>query len=175
MDKVILALQSIISESVSQQATANVGPLKDIKAVYYGDPSQIADTYMPAIAIQPINSNFSLRGTRYDEKIHTIEVRIIINRKEYYTDQDASQKVTAVQDMANRIESQWNNEDVIHTSICGIIQNNLCLQYTNDLSQLVSAATLSKVVSVQYRFSTERGFPTYEGVVTLEVHTIWDR
>lgn len=86
MDKILFALQQKIGEAVQQQNIAGVGPLKDIKAVYYGDPVQIPEANLPAIAIQPTDTEYTLRGSRYDQKECSVEVRLVINKKDFYND-----------------------------------------------------------------------------------------
>jgi hypothetical protein len=39
---------------------------------------------LPAIAIQPISTDYVQRGSRYDQKEHTIEIRLVYNQKDYY-------------------------------------------------------------------------------------------
>lgn len=61
MDRVLLALQQIISQEVALQATNGNGPLRNIKRVYYGDPIQIPEANLPAIAIQPMLTPYTQR------------------------------------------------------------------------------------------------------------------
>ena len=80
MQKVVSAIKDLLDASV-----ANTGsPIHDIKKVFFGDPVVIPENDLPAIAIQPINTEFTMRGSRYDQKTHTIEVRLVYNQKQYF-------------------------------------------------------------------------------------------
>ena len=83
MDKVITAIQAIINAAVTEQVRTSIGPLQGIKKVFYGDPIKIPETSLPAIIIQPITTNYIMRGTRYDQKECNVEIRIVINRKDF--------------------------------------------------------------------------------------------
>jgi hypothetical protein len=67
--------------------------LKLIKKVYFGDPIKIPEDDLPAIAIQPISSDYKLRGSRYDEKTHTVEIRLISNKKYFFTTSQSEPEV----------------------------------------------------------------------------------
>jgi hypothetical protein len=118
-----------------------------------------------------------LRGSRYDQKDCSVEVRLVINKKDFYNDTwTPNNTVLAVQNMVERIETQGSLQDVLHSSICWIVQNDTCLHYVDPSDwNTKRASALAKVMGVQYRFSQDRGFPTYEWVTRIVATTIWDR
>ena len=80
MQKVVSAIKSLLDASVSNVNS----PIHDIKKVFFGDPIVIPEADLPAIAIQPIGSEYAMRGSQYDQKLHTVEIRLIYNQKQYY-------------------------------------------------------------------------------------------
>jgi hypothetical protein len=80
MKNAITAIQQIFKNAISQPSS----PLNSVKKVFFGDPVLIPETDLPALTIQPISSNYSQRGSRYDEKTHTIEIRLVYNQKQYF-------------------------------------------------------------------------------------------
>lgn len=80
MQTVISAIKGLLDTTVSNSSS----PLHDVKKVFFGDPMIIPESDLPAIAIQPISSDYVMRGSRYDEKVHTVEIRLIYNQKQYY-------------------------------------------------------------------------------------------
>lgn len=87
---------------------------------------------MPAIALQPVDTGYNMRGSRYDQKTCNIEIRLVVNRKDFYNDTGSPQdKVLVVGNMVESLELQNDAQAVLHTSICGIIQNNPCLTYVD--------------------------------------------
>lgn len=248
MDKAIIALKQLLEASVAEATS----PLNDIKTVFYGDPFKIPEDNLPALTIQPINTAYELRGSRYDEKIYSIEIRLVYNSKDYFGDalgseiaisnitysdptitfttsaahglsignavkisgvdpdvfngtyevatapnsteftvtksgvtetynsggasqQGTADKVFLVEDAIKKVELATVNQETAEYTVCGTVQKNTRLPYTDGSGNPQIAATLAKVTSVSYTFSTERGFPTYESIVTLEIKGIGDR
>lgn len=60
----------------------------DLQSVYFGDPITMTKSSLPALAVQPISSDFSRRGSRYDQKTHTIEVRLIYDIEQYFSSEE---------------------------------------------------------------------------------------
>lgn len=79
MQKVISAIKQLLEISTQN----NDSPLKDIKKVFFGDPILIPESDLPAITIQPISSDYTMRGSQYDQKNHRIEIRLLYNAKMY--------------------------------------------------------------------------------------------
>lgn len=80
MEEAILALKQLLESAINETDS----PLEDVQRVYFGDPILIPQNLLPAITLMPIETEYSLRGTRYDEKTGQIEVRIVYNQKDYY-------------------------------------------------------------------------------------------
>lgn len=59
-------------------------------------------------------------------------------------------------------------------SVCGTIQGNTSLPYS-DGGVTRNAAELAQIQSVNYSFSENRGFPTFEVVTTVSARVIGDR
>lgn len=170
MDIVITAIKELLESSVSQTSS----PLNDIKRVFYWDPITIPQSNLPALCIQPIWTEYILRGSRYDQKKHTIEIRLIYNTKSYFSENPAIDKVEAVEDAIKKVE-EWNlSHETANYTVCGTIQKNTTLPYTYS-STIKNACELARVKSVNYTFSDARGFPTYEVITIVEADVIWNR
>jgi len=59
-------------------------PLSDIQRVFLGDPIVIQENILPAIAIQPIVTDYKKRGSVYDQKIHKLDIRLVYNSKTFF-------------------------------------------------------------------------------------------
>ena len=166
MDKIILAIQQLLETAVAVTSS----PIENIKRVFYGDPKTIASDDLPALAIQPIGTEYIQRGSRYDEKNHTVEVRLVYNAKDFFkTNPTEVNKVYAVQKSIQQIEES-NSQETLSNTVCGVIQKNSTLPLNG-----ANTATLAKVQTVDYTFSNSRGFPTYEVIVTVNATAIGDR
>lgn len=176
MKKVIYALQQIISGEVERQKSAGEWPLLWIKRVFFGDPRQIPETNLPAIAIQPMSSEFVMRWSRYDQKNETIEIRIINNEKNFYEDrwQNAS-TVKMIEQSILQVETINDSWEVIWESICWLIQKNNCLKFIDENWDEKRASELTRIVNVNYVFNKDRGFPTYEVIIQVSALIVWDR
>lgn len=246
MQKVVSAIKWLLDASVAD----NSSPIHDIKKVFFGDPLVIPENDLPAIAIQPVNTEFTMRGSRYDQKTHTIEVRLVYNQKQYFgknlgdwktitaasfssgsinftaTGHGLSQgdsvvvsgvvpdayngtflvtsvpdvdhfvvakitdpwtyiawwsvqkattdKVFAIEDAIKKVEEMNSDHSTADLSVCGTIQSNPSLPYSDGANTL-NAAEIAQVKSVNYSFSENRWFPTFEVVTTIEAKVIWDR
>lgn len=80
MQTVVSAIKSLLDASVVTSGS----PLSDIKKVFFGDPVVIPENDLPAIAVQPVSTEYEMRGSRYDQKLHTIEIRLVYNAKQYF-------------------------------------------------------------------------------------------
>jgi hypothetical protein len=85
-----------------------------------------------------------------------------------------SDKVFAVEDAIARVENTNIDHWTAEFTVCGTIQKNPSLPY-NDAGTERRAAELSKVQSVNYSFSENRWFPTFEVTTTIKVIAIGDR
>lgn len=246
MQKVVSAIKNLLDASV-----ANTGsPIHNIKKVFFGDPIVIPEDDLPAIAVQPINTEFEMRGSRYDQKKHTIEIRLVYNQKQYFgknlgvaktittaafssssinftttthglskgdsvvisgivpesfnwtflitsiPDSDhfvvakivdpwiysaggsaqkaTNDKVFAIEDAIKKVEEMNSDHSTAALSVCGTIQSNPSLPYS-DGAMTLNAATIAQIMSVDYSFSENRWFPTFEVVTTVEAKVIGDR
>jgi len=80
MLNVTLAMQQLYKAAVAAEGS----PLAGIKRVFLGDPITLPENDQPAIAIMPMVEEYELRGSRYDQRDCTIEVRTIYNLKDYF-------------------------------------------------------------------------------------------
>ena len=166
MDKIILAIQQLLNTAVAVISS----PIGDIKRVFYGDPVIIPESDLPSLAIQRIWTEYIQRGSRYDQKVHTVEIRLIYNAKDYFKSSYADvNKVFAVEKSIKQIEDS-SSRSVLANTVCGVIQKNQRLPYNS-----VFMADLSRITTVTYNFSEERGFPSYEVTVTLVADAVGDR
>jgi len=84
MESAIKAVKQLLETAIEQPDS----PLADIKRVYFGDPIKIPEKMLPAITVQPVVDEVVLRGSRYDQKNGTIEVRIVFNQSDYYNSEE---------------------------------------------------------------------------------------
>lgn len=80
MDKVIVAIKQLLENSISQTNS----PLKDIKCVFDGDPIKIEEDRLPALVVREVSDSFEMRGSRYDEKTHNVEIVLVYNQKQFF-------------------------------------------------------------------------------------------
>lgn len=170
-----MAIKELLETTVADGSS----PLNDVKVVYFGDPVQIPESNLPALTVQPVSTEYELRGSRYDEKIHVVNITLVYNQKSYYRDivgdpSMEADKVYAVEDSVNKVEKTGTDRDTAPLTVCGTIQQNTSLPW-DDSGTPRQAADLAQVSNVEYLFSRERGFPTYEVVTTVRARLIGDR
>lgn len=162
MNLVLLAIQQLLKASV-----ANVNsPLNNIKQVFYGDPILIPDKSFPSITISPLSTEVTLRWSQYDQRKTQVEMRLVYNVKSFFSENPINDQVKQVQSVVEKIEwgaTRW-------LGIIDVIQENSTLPYN-----WTPTCQLAKVTTVNYVFSTDRGFPTYEVVINVEVNIIINR
>jgi len=101
MQKVVSAIKQLLEASVADDQS----PLYGIKRVFFGDPMIIPESDLPALAIQPMSTDFALRGSRVDQKTHTVEIRLIYNQKDYFgANLSVSKTITAANFSSSSIE-----------------------------------------------------------------------
>lgn len=247
MKTALSAIQSLFKTAIKQPTS----PLYGVKEVFFGDPITIPEASLPALTIQPISTDFVQRGSRYDQKNHTIEIRLVYNQKQYFGKNLSSaktvtgafwvsdeitftvanhglsvgssvvvsgcspdrfdgtfavkavsdsntfvvsksanpgtyvsggslqtatnDKVFAIEDAIAKVEDSDVDHGTEEFTVCGTIQKNPSLPYVDAGGIERNAAELAKVRSVNYSFSENRGFPTFEVVTTIEVTAIGDR
>ena len=128
MNRVMDALKELYDTAVAVSGW----PLADINSVYYWDPMQIPESSLPALAIQPIGTEYNDRGSKYDEKICIVEIRLIYNQKSFYkTDPTIAKKVYAIEKAIEQVEKTDTDWTTMSNSVCGVIQQNKTLPYTD--------------------------------------------
>ena len=171
MEKSISAIKQLLENSVSQAGQ----PLSDIRKVFFGDPVTIPESDLPALAVQPISTDYNMRGSRYDEKIQNVEIRLVYNAKAYFGQSGLqNDKVFAVEDAMRKVEMSNDDQETAQYTVCGTIQKNPDLPYKVGLD-IQKVCELAQVTSVNYALSTNRGFPTYEVTTTVKIRVIGDR
>lgn len=146
------------------------GPLRAVKAVYWGDPIQIPRSSQPALIVQPARSRYTARGSRYDRKEHDFEVRLVDNIENYLVvDKETGQKVPSVQEFIRRMEMTDENGMTLNNTVAGILMRNQMLPYTvkvagADVAR--NASLLVEVRTVEYVYNSARNFPTFEAILT---------
>lgn len=88
MQKAIAALKQVLENTVAN----SLSPLHDVKIVFFGDPVLIPESNLPALIVHPLNSQYLMRGSRYDQKTHNIMVSLVYNQKQYFENGNGSQK-----------------------------------------------------------------------------------
>ena len=73
------------------------------------------------------------------------------------------------------MEKQGEFHETAGLSVCGTIQQNTMLPLTDAEGNKKNTAELSRVVSVEYAFNQDRGFPTFEIKTSVEVTCLGDR
>ena len=76
---VILAIKQLL-DTARQAATTN--PLKEIKAVYYGDPVVIPQSNLPCLCIIPGTAQTVPRGSRYDSRTGEVRIKVVFTVKD---------------------------------------------------------------------------------------------
>lgn len=246
MKNVITAIQSLLKNAIVQSNS----PLAWVKRVYFWDPRTIPSGSLPALTIQPISSDYIRRGSVYDQKVRTIEIRLVVNQKDYFdsnigatvaltgavysnsqitftsanhwlvADDEvqiesanpstfngtykivsattnnfvvakqsnpgiyvnswtwkriAVETVGMVEQVIEQVESSDFDHETAAYSVCGVIQKNPTLPFTDENGTARKASQDAKVRSVNYWFSDVRWFPTFEVTTTVEVTEIGDR
>lgn len=117
-----------------------------------------------------------MRGSRYDQKEHTIDIRIVYNQKDYFNTGDVNgiSKVTIIEDIIKLVEGTDADHSTADLTVCGAIHNNTTLPY-DDGGTTKHAAEIAQVSSVNYSFSNERGFPSFEVSVEVSASIIGNR
>lgn len=162
MKDIITELQTLYKNAISIPTS----PLINIKKVFFWDPVIIPQSSLPAIAIQPLTTEYVHRWSRYDEKLHTIEVRLIYNAKSYFSETPTWEKVECVADSIDIMEKTDVNRSTENYTIAWIIENDLTIWWTCQNVVLQN---------VRYSFSAERWFPSYEVVLSLQASVIANR
>lgn len=167
----VIAIQRLYKSAIAQ---AN-SPLVGVKTVYAGDPDKIAELNLPAITIAPEGTEYSGRGSRYDEKKHRITVRLVYNVKDLY---EKNQKVDEVESMLDAMRktelTSGTTQSTANNTLVGVLRRNPTLPLTEG-GVTFPTAHLCEVQNAEYRKRTDRSFPTYEVALTLEVTAIGDR
>jgi hypothetical protein len=179
MQNIIEAVVQLLRSNIEQTSA----PLSNVKCVYWGDPVSIPLSNSPALIVHPLVTDYKRRGTRYDEKIHQIEIRLVYNIKQYVTagtSTDDPFKVFSVEEAIKAIEqTDGTTMGTQEDSLCGLIQAHPALTFKprfaldSALPQVASAD--AKVLNVNYVFNSARGFPTFEIIVKVQVIAIGDR
>ncbi len=173
---VIKALQQLYETAVADASS----PLHDVKRVIFGDPQKIPESCLPAITIMPVSSDYTLRGSQYDQRDHTIEVRLVFNQRKFF-DCDLTiakdNKVFLVEDAIEKAErftsasAQANSDN----TLAGVIEKNICLPYTDGNGDTVIVSELAKVETINYTLEQRRAFPSFEIVLTMSAITVGNR
>lgn len=168
MNEPITAIQEILKAAVWNV----LSPLYWIKKVYFGDPVIIPESSFPALCVIPKSDEYVRRWSRYDQKEHIIEIRLVYNQKAYFGKSQTApdpEKVFVVEDALLKIgEVSSHSTDAL--TVCWLIQQNPTLQYT-----WWYASDDCRVVSVTYWLTEMRWYNTFEAVVELRVTVIGDR
>lgn len=176
MWNVIEALVQLLRATVAQTTS----PLSNVKAVFWGDPVKIAVSDCPALIVHPVDTSYNRRGSRYDEKVHQVEIRLVYNAAQYMTSgagvQDA-RKVYSLEQAIVAVEpTTAGNMSTVYNCVAGLVQANPVLTYLPKLGATAIVATAdAKVRRVNYVFNSARGFPTFEIIVSIEARAVGDR
>lgn len=178
MDKVLAAFVELITTLVSDSSSplyfnASTAP-KGIKRVYKGDPSQIIKDDQPCIIVRPVSSEWEKRMSRYDRKIHMVEVIIVAGMDLYKESTPADPSApTWLSTMVDMMEDTNTAQSTTAKTIMGLFGANPKLPYTDSGTKY--AAVDTKPQSVDYVFNSSRGFPTFEVIALFRVTSQGDR
>ena len=181
MNRILEAIKQLLEATVANPSSPLYYDANDykngIRAVYFGDPLQIPMSSHPALVVHPIGTTYEKRGSRYDQKVHSVEIRLVDNAANYLATTPADGlKVPSVERFGDMIEKSASDQETSSVSICGLIQNNPNLPYVNaESKEQETAAIDSRVRSVQYVFNSARGYPTFEAIILVEVIAQGDR
>lgn len=169
-------IEAIVQLLRAQKGVTN-SPLSSVKRVYFGDPITIPQASFPVLVVMPISSAYQKRGTRYDRKKHTVEIRLIENAENYMPQNADGNAVPKVQEFIRKMELTNSDGKTDVESIAGVIQSNPTLPYqTNPVTTTQYAALDTAVRDVTYQFNSGgRPFPTFEVVLTLDAIVQGDR
>lgn len=84
-------------------------------------------------------------------------------------------KVYMVEKAIQMVENTGNTGDTGQYTICGTIQRNKNMQYVNSSGTTVYACDNIRPTSVEYVMSEDRGYPTFEVIVTCEALILGNR
>ena len=163
MDKILNAIQSILVAAA----------LTGVKDVIYGDPQSIPEGSFPAITIMPVSTEYEKRGNQYDQKVHTIRVKLIYNAKDIVGKTYAASnkpKVHKIEESVKLVEQTNATFSTTTSSIVGLIQQKPTLPNAG-----VATCQTSEVTGIYYGNSTDRGFPTYEVQVDVRAVQVANR
>lgn len=169
MKRVVQAIQEIIAASVDAEGS----PLSNIKNVIFGEPVDINRSSLPAICITGVRTTYSLRGSRYDEKIRLVEIKIIYSAENFFSKDsgDSFAKVDLIEKLYEQMETEDSDHSTAALSVCGLIQNNPKLPYSGGY-----ASESARIIDVNYLwFNDLRWTLVYSVVATAEVRVIGNR
>lgn len=163
MDKILNAIQDLLVDNKPD----------GVKDIIYGDAQKIPESSMPAITIHPMGTDYIKRGTQYDQKVHTVQIRLVYNAKDIVNKSPADAtkpKVHKIEESIAITETTNADLETTNASIVGLLQQNHTLPNAG-----VSTCQTSQVVSIRYQDRNERGFPTYEVLIILEAKVVANR
>lgn len=168
------ALRQLYEASIKVPDSA----LHGVKAVFYGDPVEVGESDLPALVVQPgvTDYNVSKSGTRYDRKVHNVEVKLLFSKSQYMskhpTDKRKVQGLYAAVRMAEQVDTSGKTAV---TSVCGVIQSNPTLPYTDENGVARKASIGTQVQNVRYDFTVNRNTPIFEVIVAASAEVSGDR
>ncbi len=184
MDKVIEAVRQLLSSAVANpssplyfNAASPSSTPNGIRAVYWGDPVRIPESNCPALIVHPNTTRPTRRGTRYDQKVHGFDARLVYNAKQYLGQQGTDpNKVFSLEDAIKKTEQVDIAFRTGSLTIVGIVQSNPTLPYVSVPAGFPpNASQDAQWLSTSYVFNSNRGFPTFEVVSTFEATVVGDR
>ncbi len=128
---------------------------------------------MPCVTVNPSGTNYTNRGTRYDQKEHVIEIRLIYNAKDIFNkpyDVATEPTVHAIQEAVKTTEIQNSDLETTAACIIGLIRKNQ--QLPDGGSKTCEGITVN---SVAYQRTEERKFPAYEVIIGLTAVQVGNR
>ena len=169
MEQIMLAIQQLLNNSKLQAWE----PLSDIISIFFWDPITIPASNMPCICISPVWTDYDMRWNRYDQKNHSIDIKLVYNAKDHFKGTPDRNEVGAVRDSIKKIEKSTNQSTNEYT-ICWTIQSNTRLPYKDNWVE-TNTCILAKITNVSYWLTDNRWFPAYEVITSVSVTAIWDR
>jgi len=182
MDKVIEAVRQLLVSTVANASSPlyflnPTATPTGVKAVYWGDPVKIPESNFPALIVMPLRTRPLRRGTRYDQKTHEFDVRLVYNAKMYMGQAGTDpNKVFSLADAIQKTEAVDAQFRTKVLSVVGVVQSNPSLPYVNVPAGYPAVACQdAQWLDTNYVFNSARGFPTFEVVSRFEATVIGDR
>jgi hypothetical protein len=170
MLRLLESVKKLIEREVESQKVSWVGPLLDTTIVYLWDPIFVGESRLPCIIVHPKKTDYIQRGSQYDQKNCSFDIRIVLNRKHFFDETwDYQDTVRAIEQWV-KMSEVYNQWESLGSSIAWLIQKNTCFHLDGE-----KIAEILKITTVEYTFNDKRQIYTLEVILSCEAFIIWNR